>query len=351
MGKSAPGFSLIELVIAITIASILSLMVFMFVNRSGQVNKRVATAVDYGLALTVAYSQLERDLMAIMVPESAFATYKRSLKKTKPEKTEETEPATDKPEKRKRDLPVPFFARATDNKLDLLFFTTTNRMTRHKVFAPYNSRVVYQLVPDDALPGHFKLVRSESNNLARPIEDFTRGDVHGHVLLSRIKSLSIKLFVPEEPKAEPKAEPKQAPEKDGQEQAKPAEKQPQPQKDKKIIYKELTSWDPAQLKGAPYMVPAYIEISGERTELDGKNTRPFVIACKISVFEWQYERIKKIVELMEKERKQTKPAGDKKSGKKGDQKIRPSLAKPALGKPALNKPVGKPVVKPQVGGR
>lgn len=341
MLKRAPGFTLIELAIALVIASILSIMVFGFVRQSARVNARVAAAVDYGLALTIAYNQLERDLMAIMVSESSFASYKRLLKKgqgstpAQPESADKkTDQKADQEEKRKREIPPPFFARARENRLELLFFMTTNRMTRHKVFAPYNSRVVYQLLPDESLPGSFKLVRSESNKLDRPVDDFTKGDVRGHVLLSRIRELSIKLFVPEEQKTEQNLSGKKS---DGKEPEKPA------QEPKKIVYKELTSWTPEELKKAPYLVPAYIQLSGIRAELDGKGARPFTFAFKIPVFEWQYTRLKGIAESLKKAPKKAPAAkegagGDDKQKLTVGKKTKPSLARPSLARPQAGRP-------------
>lgn len=303
MSNKASGFSLIELVIAMMIASMLSLLLFGFVRQMAKVGIRTAAAVDYGLALTVAYGQLERDLMAMVVPEAAFASYKRAFKKEKEEKDkaaaaekkteEEPAPKEEKEEKRTREIPPPFLAKFRDNRLELLFFVTTNRMPRHKVFVPYNTRVVYQLLPETE-PGLFKLVRAESSDIRRPIEDFTNGDVQSHVLLSRIKSLSMKFFVPEEPKQEPKkeSEEKKNPEPEKTEKKEESQQKPEP----KIVYKEVTAWDPVALKKAPYMIPAYVELSGVRADNDGTGDRSFTFAYKIPVFAWQHGRIKKIVE-------------------------------------------------------
>lgn len=293
MRNSTAGFTLIELVVALTIASILSLMIFGFVNQTARVNAHVASTVDYGLEMSIVYAQLERDLMAIMVSESSFASYKRSLKKGAQDKKEEVVDAQSekKTEKRTREIAPPFFVQVHDERLELLYFTTTNRLKRHKVFAPYNSRVVYRLIADEGLPGYFKLVRSEAHSLTRPINDFLNGDVSGHVLLSRIKSLSIKLFVPEDQKSESK--------KEGSDKNIPAATEKSAAQEK-FSYKELTSWNPSELKKATYMVPAYVEISGVRADIDGKRMRPFTIACKIPIFQWQQNRIKKIVAISQR---------------------------------------------------
>ncbi len=348
MFKKTSGFSLIELVIAMTIASMLSLLLFGFVRQMAKVGIRTAAAVDYGLALTVVHSQLERDLMAMVVPESAFASYKRAFKKEKEEKDkaaavekkteEEPTPKEEKEEKRTREIPPPFLAKFRDNRLELLFFVTTNRMPRHKIFVPYNTRVVYQLLPETE-PGLFKLVRAESSDIRRPIEDFTSGDVQSHLLISRIKSLTMKFFVPEEPKQEPK---KESPEKAGEPAEAVEKKEEQPKKPEKIVYKELTAWDPAVLKKAPYMIPAYIEISGVRVDNDGRGDRSFTFAYKIPVFEWQHGRIKKIVEertAVKKRVLKDKTAGS--DGKKEEKKTLTVGGQGAAKQPSPRPPSGR----------
>lgn len=302
MHKKVPGFSIVELAIAMTIASILSLLIFGFARQTIRSSARAAAAVEYGLAVSIAYTQLERDLMALTVPESSFAAYKRMFQREK--KTQEATSSVDskseaaadqkvgEEEKRSVEIPPPFSAIFQSDRLVLFHFTTTNRMPRHKVFVSYNTRVAYRLIPDDQ-PGMWRLVRAESNNISADLKELIEGKAISHVLMTRLKSVTMKFFVPEEPKEE-----KQVEGKDAVKQVEVGGEKP-----KKIIYKELREWNPQALKKAPYLVPAYLEISGVRLDSDGKTERAFMIACKIPVFEWHYERVKKIVQERTKVKK------------------------------------------------
>lgn len=309
--RHSPGFTIIEFAIAMTLASLVSLMVFALVRQTTKHGARVAAVVESARALMVAQAQLGRDLDGIMVPEASFAAYGRALKEGQKREAPlakqeagpgapEKAPEKTKEEKRTKEIPAPFVVKNGETNLELLYFTTTSRMPRHKLFVSYNTRVVYQLLADTE-PHTWRLVRTESSSITKPIEELLGADVPHHTLLTRLKAFSVKLFVPEEPKQPQKKEEGKAAVKKGGKEAGPvgsaapstSEPEKKSEEEKKIIYRELTAWGPAETKKSPALVPAYLEFSGVRIETGG-HEQPFSFAYRIPIFVWQYERLKKL---------------------------------------------------------
>lgn len=312
MRAHRPGFTLIELTVSMTIASIMSLAVFSVLNQMTRASTSIGGTLDYVQVLSCFYDQLGQDVTAIFVPERSFEQF-RILKKQKAEGGKGQDVGKDKEkgsEKKEDHVPPPFFVQAKDNQVSAFGFISTTRLPRYKFFTPYNSRIVYRVVPDEMHEKLFKIERAESSDLRRPLNDFLSKEVKGQVIIDRVKSLSMKLYVPEEPKEKTDQGKKN-------EKGEGATKGPKPEE--KIIYKIIPDWDPEKMEKEPYLIPAYVEISGEYVDGSGKQVRPFNFAFKIGAFKFQYEQCKVLLEERTKEQKQQEKTS-KTDGAEGEKK-------------------------------
>lgn len=188
------GFSLIEVLIAATVASLLTIALFL---SWGQIQKS-AVKVDNTMSLTdralLLQRQCEQDFMGICLPISRPYT--------KPEKEESAAPAAadDKKEKPKVVERVFYATTQTGDNLETLTFLTNNPMQvywsdRAGGARPRIARVQYTLKKDESKKGKtvsYTLYRQEKYTL--DLDDFNKegkDGVRSYALITGIKELKV----------------------------------------------------------------------------------------------------------------------------------------------------------------
>lgn len=214
-----PGFTLIEVLLALVIVAIMGSMLFTSLIQI-QFGARVADdLIDESQRALIIHQQLEKDFMGVMVPVAAvFEEEEKNAKKPAPQAPQQNQPAK-QPEKvpepvEKKEKPKPvtkvFFASNRENNIDTLTFITNNPL---QVFwsektgkaKPRVARVVYRLVPEKDAKNVFKLVRQEGSDLQ--FDAYKPGstkEIREFMLADNIKSLSITYHYVVEPKKDDK---------------------------------------------------------------------------------------------------------------------------------------------------
>jgi prepilin-type N-terminal cleavage/methylation domain-containing protein len=217
------GFSLVELLIATFIASILGSLLFFAlyqVNRSVPVVDNT-TAIYEKAALINA--QFERDLSGTTAPNEFYYRQPEPERKKKQEANAKAEPALSKVEgadkkkseedkketegekKPKKPLEKIFYSSNKESALNQLSFLTTNPLqvywtAKTGSAKPRIARILYELKEEKGTPKSYSLIRKESPNLE--FDQITKTGKEGpqeYVLAEGIKSLTAEYtyYVPE----------------------------------------------------------------------------------------------------------------------------------------------------------
>jgi len=214
--KFTSAFTLLELVISIAIAAILSLSLTMLLNQSYASQKKLETLTALYERAALLFTQLERDLMGATIPienilaletSSSASSYAEATadKKATADRAEKkgekkTEPAPSSADKKEEPVYKPFdrvfYYKRANNQL---FFSwiTHNPLQLYwgsgvGVARPRIARVMYRLEQDPADKTLFKLLRSEGFDLTyAPYEKHSEQKYKGYALVEGIKSLKI----------------------------------------------------------------------------------------------------------------------------------------------------------------
>lgn len=250
------GFSLLEMIFYLFLASILSLMLFNFLNQITKLSKVVGELTDYTDQMTSAYDQLDRDFSAIFVPPS----YAEKMTEKNIKDTSAQAPQTG----------APFACLVTEGQRAIISMITTTHLPRYRAWAPAPTLVVYRIVPE--CKGRFlQLIRYETSNLLTPLADFEKDAVPGFTLIEHIQDLKIKLFAPDvEKKKAETSQPQSA-------------KETQQSKQKQRLF---NSWDPeAVTRETGLFIPAFIELEGIWIDPSRNHARSFRFFFKILSFD------------------------------------------------------------------
>ncbi|HBL98067.1 TPA: hypothetical protein DDZ86_00290 [Candidatus Dependentiae bacterium] len=316
--KSTLGMTLIEISIALMIASMMSIALFSFLRNTTKVSQTVDAVLDYTEAIPLAYDQLERDISAIYAPDVLYerkppsqskkkgAAGKKGAPATPPAQAAQTPSASSSDTEPK---PIAFYSKIEGKRLLTMSFITTTRLVGFRRKDPYRMQVLYRTMPDENSPELLKLVRQQSPDIRLPLKKFEEG-VPSFTLMRRIKTCSMRLLAPKI-KPKQKTPPKdksttppagqQGPQKGPQKNQPPAQatanKSPADQKAKeKEEEKKLNvadAWIPAQMKKElNVLIPAYVEIEGIFVDGTGARERPFKFVYKIQSFEEHADRMR-----------------------------------------------------------
>jgi prepilin-type N-terminal cleavage/methylation domain-containing protein len=203
------GFTLLELVISIAIAAILSLSLTMLLNQSYASQKKLENLTQLHERATLLFTQLERDLMGATIPiENILALETENQKKDKDKKPGQqkdgqkpAEPTPKENTDKKEEIPYKpfdrvfyykrsnnqlFFSWITDNPLQLYWGAAVGAAR------PRIARVMYRLEQDPNDKALFKLMRAEGFDLTyTPYEKHSEQKYKGYALVEGIKSLKI----------------------------------------------------------------------------------------------------------------------------------------------------------------
>lgn len=262
------GFTFIELVIAILIASILSMTLYQSFEQIQRGVKTIGVTMDQNALMPVVYNQMERDISGIFVPQSVYDSYKKKFategKKNKIDETQES----------KRLMNNVFLGENRSDSLHKISFITTNRLPLYSSTEPYCNRVIYTLKPE--VDGLFTLVRQETSRLDISTKELK--GVREFEMLKGVQSLKISYMIPE------KFEFNDAKKNQGKAQALVEGIGEEQRK-----YKELSSWSAESVKalyknqnsyGVYYMIPAFIKVEGRCVDS---------VTSRIYRFEWFFK--------------------------------------------------------------
>ncbi len=165
--KVRPGFSLIEIIIALAISSFVGIMVFNTISVLQQSSKRYNQLITVDGQQQMLFSQMQKDISAMVVPLYGFVPDPKAKK-------EDQEKAQQEYFKR-----FGLQIEVENEKLKSLSFVTTNilnvygeKTVRHSVPKARLARVRYLMEPDPNHQNYFTLIRQESPKLA--MQDFER---------------------------------------------------------------------------------------------------------------------------------------------------------------------------------
>jgi prepilin-type N-terminal cleavage/methylation domain-containing protein len=215
------GFTLIELMVSLVIASMLGISLTLFLSQTGLYQAAVENRANIYTRASVALHQLEKDINGARVPienilheQASKAKEKNPLaKQPAPTPQEQGQPKEQK-EKSEETVVKPFshvfYAEQKDKQLVLFSCITSNPLKiywSHSLGAakPNIARVVYRLVPDPKQADTYMLMRQEGIDL-----DFANYDskhaksARSYEVIDGVKSVSMRfvLVQPQEKDAE-----------------------------------------------------------------------------------------------------------------------------------------------------
>jgi prepilin-type N-terminal cleavage/methylation domain-containing protein len=276
-----PGLSLIEVVVGLAIASILSVLLYQSTSQTVRVVKTVDVMINAHSELALFSNRIQKDSAGMFVPR--FAVEKKK-DKTKPEPKAPEQKSQPKPEEadqskineeKQREV---FFlenmniTKSSHKEPSHFTFISANPLTVYGESAPRRVRISYALERQKEGKNIFKLVRYESSEVDyKKFQEKQKSKaIKGYDILTNIRQLEIQCFVP-------KPEVEEEKEKKGEDQK--SLKQPQKKekkKPKKIEYEKTSLWPVKEKeKKAQALLPQWIEIKGEITDARQKKEIPF----------------------------------------------------------------------------
>lgn len=238
MNKKA--FTLIEVVIALFLSTIVAVSAYQLLNRTQKSVIKLTTAMENDFPVPIFYSQLERDLLGIVIPplvrikEESTKTevsniiegLEKALEKRTGKPTIETKAQIE--EIKVNDL---FVSQSGENKFFMSFITTGGIKlipSEAKFKAkPIIKRVIYSLESDKNKSGELKVTFRQSENLDL---EKAKSQSKAYDIINRIKSIKTNYWV--------------------------YEIKDQDKSNAKLV--KLESWDPEQVKKYNTQVPAFI---------------------------------------------------------------------------------------------
>lgn len=234
------GFSLLELLIAMIISSMIALLLFQVFNQSTKIlSVTDGTSSTYINVLTC-YQRLQADLTGAFIPPMGDP-------ELAPEQIKEELP------KKTPDLSVKnvFFYQSENQNLKFFTFITHNPMQSYKLVNPCIVRVIYTLKPDPLNKTEFLLTRAQTLKLSiKPERIKDDSSLRSYILLRHIKKLVCEFKAIDVKKLKEQAEQQKT-----QKQPKTLPRPPM------ITY---TQWPPEETKNdkkdTPKPFPAHIKI-------------------------------------------------------------------------------------------
>lgn len=193
--KTVQGFSLIELLIAITIASSIMTLLFTTFWQTNKAVRSLDSNIDAHFKIMIMQRQLERDLAGAFVPLTVFEYEKQEKKKREKKAVVSTAAPVVEPESK---LKLPkiekiFYAVGTDAHLELVTCITNNPVPSYwrgdiGKPKPKIARVVYSIKPQTGTKKKlYSLWRQEAYNL--DYAAFTGTDIRSYEIASGLKEI------------------------------------------------------------------------------------------------------------------------------------------------------------------
>lgn len=203
------GFSLLEIIIALFISSILSIMLFSILNQTSTLLNRVEGIAATDIPVITCYDRIERDITGAFIPsignpdaaDKAFTKQLKEAEEQEEKKQEEQKdkkiPQTKTPIKQVslQDIQVKkvFVYEEKNNNLALCTFITCNPAIGYNEAKPRIARVIYTLERDHNNKTYV-LKRKESEKLGLKAAE---QEGREYTLLRNISSLRFELLAPQ----------------------------------------------------------------------------------------------------------------------------------------------------------
>ncbi len=285
MKNKFSGFTIIELIIAITIASMLAIVLFSSFYQTNRTSLDVNNMISFDLRASILQNQLEKDINGAFIPNIETIKEKVEEKKQQPEKKgetekKETEQKKIKEEEKPQQLEKVFYSINKEKNLNELTLITCNPLQVYGQQVPRIARVIYKLKENDK--NSFKLVRQESldlnyKNAIKSLE---------FELADNIKSLSIEYFYSQDSKEE----------------------------EKERKFKKVNQWGQKDQK-INVKLPMFVNIKLELWDASLKKIQPFEFTYQIFAFNFQQKMDVAKTDVPKKDEKKEKTEKEKKEEK------------------------------------
>lgn len=267
------GFSLIEVMVALFIGSLLSMVLFQSLSQASKALRFVDDTSHTQTEKTLLDRQWDRDFSGMFAPLKKIQVSRDDdEKKTENAPAEQPKQDAKQKEKEKEEEkyhPDAFAATVDQNNMVTMFTCiTSNPALMYGNLLPRIVRVVYKLVPEKDQEGRYALVRQQSDDLELAV--FTKQDskIRAYTLASGIKSMKLEAWVEKIPKKEDKKKKDQQPPSE-------QEKKQQTAEPKKRVFVPWQEWkkvsDDDKKKFELALIPALIKMTV--TFIQGKQER------------------------------------------------------------------------------
>ncbi len=198
-----PGFSIIEIVVAIAIGAIVAMLLYQATAQTARVVKTIEVQVDVHTELALFMDRIQKDISGAFVPHFPEEKEEAELQQKKEEKKQNKD---SKPEKKKENEQNIFDVQSMDitdgmhKGASLFTFVSTNPLMVYGESVPRRVRISYSFEDQKEGKALFKLLRYES-----PEVDFKKFEekkksraIKGYTILRNIRSFSMECFAPAE---------------------------------------------------------------------------------------------------------------------------------------------------------
>ncbi len=261
--KMTYGFSLVEMVVAMLIGSMISLLLF---QSLGQFSK-AAQSVDHIATIQTDKAlldrQWDRDFSGMFAPLKKTASTnqegkdKEQTQAPKPPALTAAEQQKNQKEEEKYHADPFTYTVDQHGMVTMISCITSNPALMYGNLLPRMVRVVYQLVPDAYEQGYFMMKRQQSDDLE--LASFTKKDssIRAYQLVSNIKKVTLEAWVEKIPKQQPAQSSQASP---GQAKDTKKEKKEE-QKRSYILWQEWKNMnDEEKKKYEMVLLPTFIKI-------------------------------------------------------------------------------------------
>lgn len=260
------GFTLIELMVAMFMASVVSIALFTAFSQSLSIQKTVDDFLYLSGHEYMIHKQLSDDLMGAFIPLQGAPQQPQVTKNPAPksgaaqQQNAQTNPAAQEPEKKIKPLEKVFFATDKSGLFDNLTFITRNPLAIY--WSDYSghakakrARVIYQLEAEADHENSYRLTRQEGSELVAKKYEAKETNGRKYTVATGIKSMQLTYTY------------SVAEEKPLQKNQPPGQKlDPQKTTPAKISFKTLKSWnsdDEKQRKETKALLPDFVQITTE----------------------------------------------------------------------------------------
>ncbi|MFC1845563.1 type II secretion system protein J [Candidatus Dependentiae bacterium] len=271
-----PGFVLLEIIIAIALASLIGAGVFSSFFQVNKAYKSADNIIDIDAKAGLVQHQLDRDISGAFVPfvlkSMKETTTTTVVTVTTGDQKEASETKEKEEELKRQPMEKAFHARLQDDKFSFLSFVSNNPLTVYDKIRPRIARIVYQLVPEKERRGDFStynLIRSELSELpfVEPKEDGTPEEgIRPHELATGITDMSIDFIV--RPVKEKKKEAE-------------GEQEEVEDQEKEVPYQKFKEWGDEQIKKVNRNIPHFVKITISFWDRLQKTSKTFVFKTAI----------------------------------------------------------------------